>query len=60
MTTVTSVGAPGVPSPVIIPATRRRIRLPRSAKVITGATLLAIFVFLAIFGSRCRPMTRTS
>ena len=55
MTTVTSVGAPGVPTPTIIPATRRRIRLPRSAKVITGITLLAIFVFLAIFGSALSP-----
>src|SRR3984957_21273880 len=55
MTTVTSVGAPGVPIPVTIPATRRRIRLPRSAKVITGATLLASFVFLAIFGSALSP-----
>src|SRR5215469_7843749 len=57
MTTVTSVGAPGVPSPVTIPATRRRIgiRLPRSAKVITGTALLAIFVFLAIFGPALSP-----
>ena len=57
MTTVTSVGAPGVPSPVT--HTRRpggsRVRLPRSAKVITGATLLAIFVFLAIFGAALSP-----
>jgi peptide/nickel transport system permease protein len=51
MTTLTSVGAPGV----TIPATRRAIRLPRSAKVITGMTLLAIFVFLAIFGSTLSP-----
>ena len=55
MTTVISVGAPGVPSPTIVPPTRRRIRLPRSAKVITGATLLAIFVFLAIFGPALSP-----
>ncbi len=55
MTTVTSVGAPGVPSLVTLPATRRGIRLPRSAKVITGMTLLAIFVFLAIFGSTLSP-----
>ena len=55
MTTVTSVGAPGVPSPVTMPVTRRRIRLPRSAKVITGATMLGIFVFLAIFGSTLSP-----
>ena len=55
MTTVTSVGAPGVPSPAIIPAARRRIRLPHSAKVITGAALLAIFVLLAIFGSTLSP-----
>ncbi len=44
-----------MPSPTIIPATRRRIRLPRSAKVITGATLFAMFVFLAIFGSALAP-----
>jgi peptide/nickel transport system permease protein len=55
MTTVTSVGAPGVPSPVTIPPTPRRIRLPRSAKVITGIALLAIFVFVAIFGSALSP-----
>ena len=55
MTTVTSVGAPGVPSLVTMPATRRGIRLPRSAKVITGMTLLASFVFLAIFGSALSP-----
>ena len=55
MTTVTSVGAPGTPTSVTMPATRRRIHLPRSAKVITGTTLLAIFVFLAIFGSALSP-----
>jgi peptide/nickel transport system permease protein len=55
MTTVTSVGAPGVPRPVTLPATRRRFRRPRSAKVITGATLLGCFVFLAIFGSTLSP-----
>jgi peptide/nickel transport system permease protein len=55
MTTVTSAGAPGVPSQVITPATRRRIQLPRSAKATTGTALLAIFVFLAIFGSTLAP-----
>jgi len=55
MTTVTSVGAPAIPGPVGLAAARRRFRLPRSPKVISGAALLGIFVFLAIFGSALSP-----
>jgi peptide/nickel transport system permease protein len=55
MTTGINVGTPEAPSPVTVPVVRRRIRLPRSAKVATGLTMLSIFVFLAIFGSTLSP-----
>ncbi|HLK02483.1 MAG TPA: ABC transporter permease [Streptosporangiaceae bacterium] len=55
MTTGISVGAPEAPSPVAVPAVRRRIRLPRSVKIVTGLTVLGIFLFLAIFGSVLSP-----
>jgi peptide/nickel transport system permease protein len=54
MTTGTSVGTVEAPVPVAAPASRR-VRLPRSPKIITGAVLLGIFVFLAIFGSALSP-----
>jgi peptide/nickel transport system permease protein len=55
MTIGTSAGATQAPSPVAVPAARRRVRLPHSPKIITGVTLLGIFVFLAIFGSVLSP-----
>jgi peptide/nickel transport system permease protein len=55
VTTGTSVGALEAPSPVTVPAARQRTRLPRSPKIITGAVLFGIFVFLAVFGSTLSP-----
>ncbi len=43
--------------PALVPSSRRRrgIRLPRSAKVITGGSILFVFVLLAVFGPMLAP-----
>jgi peptide/nickel transport system permease protein len=47
--------------PVLVPATRRRrgIRLPRSAKVLVGGSILFLFILLAIFGPMIAPHSAT-
>jgi peptide/nickel transport system permease protein len=44
-------GAPGVPAP----ARQRRVRLPRSPKILTGLAVLAAFLVLAVVGPMAAP-----
>jgi peptide/nickel transport system permease protein len=43
------------PAPAAAPAAKRASRIPRSAKVITGGTLLLFFALLAVFGPIIAP-----
>jgi len=46
--------------PALVPSSRRRrIPIPRSAKVITGGSILFVFVLLAIFGPTIAPHAAT-
>jgi len=48
-------GAGPLPPPVSAPVRGRRIRLPRSPKIIAGLVMLAIFLIVAIIGPIVAP-----